>query len=218
MNTTQIYKVEKAHILELRLKDLNILVLFRSTIGIFLRLILILAFIITIFTVITSNTNYLFGIRSYTVLTGSMEPNIPVGSFIFSMKNLGYNVGDVITYKISGETLITHRIVEIQNNGEVLYLTKGDANTVPDSTYITVDKIVGKTYFSLPLIGQISGMLKTPQGLFGAVFLPAVIIVLFELWNIKKEIEKSVEDRILKRMKSQGGAHPHSQLWSESVS
>jgi signal peptidase I len=190
----------------------------KTTIELALRTVLVIAFIITAFTVVTSNTDLLLGIRSYAVLTGSMEPNIPTGSIIYSIKNLGYNLNDVITFKTTGDVLVTHRIVSIENTGEVLYGTKGDANTVADRTKISADKILGKTYFSVPYIGRIAGMLKTPQGLFTVVFLPAILIVLFELWNIKKEIEKSVERRILNSLKKQGGVPPHSTIWSESLS
>jgi signal peptidase I len=191
--------------------------LIKRVLEVTLRTTLLLAFIITAFTVVTSYTDLLFGIRSYTVLTGSMDPTIPVGSIIYNLKNLGYNVGDVVTFKTGKDILVTHRIVEVMSNGEVMYLTKGDANSVPDSSYITADKIIGKTYLSIPFIGRAAGMLKTPSGLLTAVFLPAAVIILFELWNIKKEIEKSVEKRILSRVKQEGGVPPHSQLWSESL-
>lgn len=219
MNTTPtFYTVESQGIMSLRLRDIHLFSVIHTLLGVTLRLVLILAFIITAFTVVTSNTDLLLGIRSYTVLSGSMEPTIPTGSIIYTMKNLGYNLGDVITYKVSEDKLVTHRIVRIKNNGEVVYLTKGDANTAPDAEYVTAEKIVGKTYFSLPVIGRVSGMLKTPAGLFTVVFLPAIVIILFELWNIKKEIEKSVEQRLLQKMKEQGGAQTYSHVWSELLS
>jgi signal peptidase len=219
MNKTQpIYTVEKKGILHLRIRDVKFFRVIGSLISISLRLVLILAFIVTAFTVVTSNTDLLFGIRSYTVLSGSMEPTIPTGSIIYTMKNLGYNLGDVITYKVSEDKLVTHRVVEIKNNGEVLYVTKGDANAAADASAVTADKVLGKTYFFLPFIGRVSGLLKTPAGLFTVVFLPAIVIILFELWNIKKEIEKSVERRILSKLEEQRGAQTYSHVWSELLS
>jgi signal peptidase I len=218
MQNSNIYRIEKTNIFDIRLKNLKILQFMKTTIEISLRIVLVIAFIITAFTVITSNTDLLLGIRSYTVLTGSMEPNLRTGSIIYTVKNLGYNLNDIITFKTAGDVLVTHRVVRIENNGEVQYVTKGDANSINDSTKLTADRIVGKTYFSIPYIGRIAGMLKTPEGLFTVVFLPAILIVLMELWNIKKEIEKAVERRILNKLKEQGGAQTHSGLWSESLS
>jgi signal peptidase len=217
MHKTQIYYKQTTGISDIRLRDVKVLQILKRSIEIALRTILITAFILTTVTVVTSNTELLLGIRSYTVLSGSMEPSIPTGSIIYTMKNLGYNLHDVITFKTAGDQTVTHRVVSIENNGEVLYVTKGDANSSLDGQKVTTDKILGKTYVAIPFIGKLSEILKTPKGLLTAVFLPAVFIILFELWNIKKEIEKSVERRLLQKLKKQGGAHTHS-LWPEHTS
>ena len=55
------------------------------------------------------------GYEEMAVLTGSMEPKYPVGSLIFvKEENLEkLQVGDVITYRLSGDTVVTHRVVEM---------------------------------------------------------------------------------------------------------
>ena len=54
------------------------------------------------------------GIRCYAVLTGSMEPVLPVGSLlvVVPMSFDELKVGQDITYKTAGGT-VTHRIVAI---------------------------------------------------------------------------------------------------------
>lgn len=173
-----------------------------------LRTTLVLALLISVFTVITANTNYL-GIKSFTVLSGSMEPSIMTGSVIYTLKNLGYNNNDVITYKSNTGQTVTHRIVAIENNGEVVYRTRGDANSAVDSSPVTSEMIIGKTYFVIPFIGKVGAVLKDPKGLFMVVFLPAVLVIFYELWMIKKEIEKGVEKRLLSKLEQQG-ISPHS--------
>lgn len=218
MNHTHIITKQKTGILQSRIKNIKAFGIIKKYTEITLRAILIVAFLVTILTVVTSQTNALFNIRSYTVLSGSMEPTIPTGSIIYTHKNLGYNVNDVITFEAAKDQIVTHRVIDIENNGEVQYITKGDANTTIDQSRVTADKILGKTYFFFPYIGKISAMLKTPKGLITVVFFPALLIVLFELWNIKKEIEKGVERRLLHRMKNEGGAHTHSPLWPNTTS
>lgn len=212
---TKTYKTKG--FLDIRLKDINYLSNLRVVFEFTLRSVLIVTVILTALTVVTSNTDKFFGIKSYTVLTGSMEPTIPTGSIIYTMHNLGYNIGDIITFKTSSGKTVTHRVAGVENNGQVMYRTRGDANRVNDQEAITADRIIGKTYLSIPYIGKVSSMLKTPQGLFLSVFLPAMFIILYELWVIKKEIEKGVEKRLLKKLQEQGGAYTHS-LWQESIS
>lgn len=203
--------------LHVRLKDIKLLRTLKTLIEVSMRAVLIVAVLVTAITVVTSNTEAFFGIKSFTVLSGSMEPTLPVGSIIYTQKNLGYNLGDIITFKTSSGMTVTHRVVRVENTGEVIYKTKGDANSSVDSSVVTADKIIGKTYFFLPYIGKISATLKTPQGLIVSVFLPALVVILYELWIIKKEIEKGVEQRLLEKLRQQGEVSTQS-LWLESTS
>ena len=55
-----------------------------------------------------------------------------------------------------------HRVVEIQQTeGARLFVTKGDANPIPDSDPIFPAQIKGKLILSIPKIGWISIYLKT---------------------------------------------------------
>ena len=58
----------------------------------------------------------LAGIDAYMVLSGSMEPAHRTGSLMYVKKDIDTDqleVGDVITFRLSGSTVATHRIVEI---------------------------------------------------------------------------------------------------------
>src|SRR3989344_3457537 len=82
--------------------------------------VLFLLMVITAFTVITSRTSLFFGIKSYTVLTGSMSPTIPTGSVIYTIPATQYTIGDVVTFENKGVN-ITHRIIALvdENNKPV---------------------------------------------------------------------------------------------------
>ncbi len=82
---------------------------------------------------------------------------------------------------------------------EIFYKTKGDANNSADTDLVSSKDIIGKTFVNIPAIGRISGYLKTIPGFLMFIILPTLIFIGFELWNIKKEIEKQTEKRIMER-------------------
>src|SRR5690625_2348524 len=93
-------------------------------------------FTLVIIAVISVKMNgNILGYQFKTVLSGSMEPTIKTGSVI-SIKLLEdsttLNEGDIVTFIKEDETLVTHRIAEVKNNGE-FYITKGDNNRILDN-------------------------------------------------------------------------------------
>lgn len=153
-----------------------------------------------VFTLLTSKTTLLSGIKSYVVVSGSMEPTIPTGSIIYTNKIDFYSKGDVIAYEKENRT-ISHRVLGIEGIGnELYYSTKGDANDSADSDLVSRSEIVGKTFFFVPYLGKIVMAFKTPLGFALGIVLPALLFIFMELWNIKKEIEKSTEKKIMERL------------------
>ena len=72
------------------------------------------------------------GDQIYNVVSGSMEPGIPVGSAIYvqAVEPEAVEEGDVIAF-YSGTSVIAHRVVRNQTvEGE--FTTKGDANEQED--------------------------------------------------------------------------------------
>lgn len=126
----------------------------------------------------------LFGLDVYTVLSGSMEPNIPVGSLIYVQdKNpADLKAGDVITYMASEKTVVTHRIVEVvpdENDPSVLrFRTKGDANNTEDGGLVHSNNILGKQVFHIPLLGYVSSYIQSPPGMYVAIGVGVVILLL----------------------------------------
>ena len=103
----------------------------------------------------------LAGYKGYCVLSASMQPKYSVGSMVYvrhaDMQDI--TTGDVITFYINEDTLVTHRVVgkESESGG---FLTKGDANEVNDGGTVLYDNIVGKVAFSIPLLGYVSSWEK----------------------------------------------------------
>jgi len=127
------------------------------------------------------------------VLSGSMEPAIKTGSIVFVIPFNQYEIGNVITFKNNNkkERSITHRIKNTEVvEGEMFYITKGDANESVDVRKITEDEIIGRTFFWIPYIGYVVDFAKRPTGLMIIILVPGLIIVAGEGKKIFKEIKR----------------------------
>lgn len=166
-----------------------------------LQTILCVFLISAVFLVLTSKRP-VFGFQSMVVLTGSMEPTISVGSIVFVKGASQYQKGDIITFKNTNGNHVTHRLVEmVSDNGTEKYRLKGDANQDADTGLVDKKDIVGKTLFYVPYIGKLSQLLKTPVGFIGLIVVPALAFIGYELRNIKREIERVTEKKVLEKMK-----------------
>lgn len=120
----------------------------------------------------------ILGFRSYTVLSGSMEPEFYPGDMVITQhKNKAdIKVDDIVTYKDKEGVIITHRIIKEIENG---YITKGDNNNVEDADILTEDNIIGEVKFSIPKVGYIMNFLSKPVVVAAEMILLAVFIVLY---------------------------------------
>ena len=132
----------------------------------------------------------LIGLEPYVVLSGSMEPTYHVGSLIY-VKSVDYKelkVGDPITYMISQDTVVTHRIIEVlvdeEDPNTIRYFTQGDANAQPDGTSVHYKNIIGKPVFSIPYLGYVSNYIQNPPGKYVAISGGAILILLVFLPDI----------------------------------
>jgi len=129
------------------------------------------------------------------VFTGSMEPTIPVGSIVVIKPANPETLkeGDIICFKLSQPTSITHRIINITNEG---FITKGDANEEPDTWTVKKENIIGKVTSTIPYIGYIGHFVRTPIGFILLIIIPATLLIITEIRNIIKELKKSRNSKI----------------------
>lgn len=112
-----------------------------------------------------------FGFYMFDVISGSMEPEMPVGSLIYVEKSAPENVkeGDVIAfYGSPGEgSVITHRVTENQAvSGR--FRTKGDANEKEDPLPVSYEDYIGRVVFSVPRLGKWLAYLTSRYGKIAA--------------------------------------------------
>lgn len=149
----------------------------------------------------------LVGLRPFVVLSGSMEPAYPVGSLIY-VKEADYKslaVGDVITFLMDEDTVVTHRIIEIlpdESEPDTLrFVTQGDANDAPDGSTVHYKNILGKPVLTVPGLGYLADYIQHPPGSYVAVSVGAILLLLAFLPDLfAPEGEKSSQPR-------RGGKH-----------
>ena len=116
----------------------------------------------------------LAGYEGYVVVSGSMEPNIPTGSVIYSKKTdpALLQTGDVIVFvnEARGTTPITHRVVTNDPSTGTI-ITKGDANEFADMNPVTYEEVIGKVAAHVPRIGFPVAMFTTVLGKIVAALL-----------------------------------------------
>ena len=121
------------------------------------------------------------GIEQYVVISGSMEPAIPVGSMVYSAQPdpSTLEAGDIIVFysNEAGSTPVTPRVVENHvADGEII--TKGDANAQNDMSPVVYANVLGKLVLHVPMLGYIAAPLGTITGkiAMGCVILAAYLL------------------------------------------
>jgi len=109
-----------------------------------------------------------YKIRVLKVVTSSMEPKIKEGSLVFIKKDNNFKVGDIASYQTSrNNKIITHRITKISKLQDKYYFYfQGDANEIPDPNPISDSEIIGKYFFSIPFLGDITKILGNRKLIF----------------------------------------------------
>ncbi|MBQ7059820.1 MAG: signal peptidase I [Firmicutes bacterium] len=104
------------------------------------------------------------GYDMYNVVSGSMQPAIPVGSVIYVQPSdpAKIKADDVIAFFV-GDSVIVHRVME-NKHLEGVFITKGDANPVEDLSDVPYHDMIGKVVFHIPYIGDFLSIFSTMTG------------------------------------------------------
>lgn len=157
----------------------------RRIISIFENIVIALVALLLVAFIVLKATGFQF----FVVMSGSMEPILPVGSVVL-VQPTPYDdiqVGDDISFVVGEERItVTHRVIEKDENSNTL-TTKGVANNVSDDP-IPASAVIGKVIFDIPFIGRLLYFLSSLQGkiVAGIVVVAWVIITM-----LIKQLEKS---------------------------
>lgn len=145
-----------------------------------------------------------FGHSLFRVVTGSMEPTIPVDALLITEEVDIEEIkeGDIVCFR-SMETnmlgqVITHRVVKVieQESGEIYLETRGDANPSSDGHYVTEKNLIGKvaTYTKEGnIIAAVYATITTPFGFLAFVVFPILLVAGFIMKGSVSSIQKELD-------------------------
>jgi signal peptidase I len=147
-------------------------------------------------------TASIFGYSVLKVVSGSMEPSIHEGDYIYIKRTDtdSLKAGDIISFysqddSIKGE-INTHRISEVLSDGT--FVTKGDANKIEDSVTVQKVSIIGKYYGKLRFFKWLGSFASTKKLLILFVIIPTVCMAVYEVKTIAEIKIYSNRDEALK--------------------
>ena len=116
-------------------------------------------------------------------------------------------IGDVLTFtptEIVQETSVTHRVIDIKNNGGILtFTTKGDAPSITATETFPANNIIGKVTGSSYFLGSLYTNFFSNKPLVATIILiPMAGIMVYEAYKITKIVK---EDKAAKKVKEAEG-------------
>jgi len=119
------------------------------------------------------------------VRSSSMEPAMRAGSLavMLPIDPGDVKVGDIIVFEPpwDPDVIVSHRVIALYHNEQLLFDTKGDATEDSDPYYVPAENVHGKVVFSIPYLGYAASSavryVRTWPGLVFLVCIPAAILI-----------------------------------------
>ena len=141
-------------------------------------------------------------------LTGSMEPAIPVHSLVVVQETDPESLqeGDIITFRATEGSLEgalnTHRITSVyEQDGQLMFRTKGDANAVEDAEPVASVNVVGRVVFVSAALGTVVSLLSNPLVFFPLIVVPLIVLCALEVVKLvktTKEVARAEDEAALR--------------------
>ena len=142
---------------------------------------------------ISNNKITLGGISMYTVVSESMKPKYEIYDMLIAKKvdSSTIKVGDDVVYMGKKSTLkdkiVTHQVIKKEyKNGKYIFQTKGINNDIADPE-IEDRQILAVVVSKSNILSMISHVVNNSYGFYFIIFVPFVILLFFEIVDIKKE-------------------------------
>ena len=149
------------------------------------------------------------GYSLFRVVTGSMEPTLPVGTLLLTEQTDMQDVqmGDIICFQAQESAIfgkmMTHRVVGIHTgaDGALLFETKGDANLAQDGYLVTQTNFVGKVIWYTGagnVLSSILSFVTNKVGFLACIVLPCFLLAGLLLrdcvQNIRQELKLAMDE------------------------
>lgn len=166
------------------------------------------SFLIYFIMQITLNTNN----PMVVVVSGSMEPNLHKGDLLFlkgkdpaTIKSgtIEGKEGDIIvfyTQNLPGfesypNDPIVHRVIDKYNDSGFFFLTKGDANPIPDPGWVPESHILGVVCGRIPYLGWVKIILTDSGLLIPLLVVVSVLLIISIVWDIVRKEDDDVKGK-----------------------
>ncbi len=103
---------------------------------------------------------------------------------------LEVSLGDIINYRteISPNDTATKRVVEVSREEGLQFIVRGDGSGDSQTVTVPADNVLGKVLFSIPYYGYLVDYVQTSLGLILLIFVPGVIIIVYQIIKIAKHL------------------------------
>jgi len=159
--------------------------------------------------VISKGYANVFGFSMFRVVTGSMEPTMPVGALLIcrqvDMDTI--RMGDIICFRTQESAIfgqvVTHRVVGIlqDSNAGLLFETRGDANLAVDGFMVSQTNFLGKVIWhtgASSVLSSVFSFFTNKVGFLACIVLPILLLggLLMKdcVRNIRNELEEAMEE------------------------
>ena len=183
----------------------------QRSISVLVTILLIFAVLLCLYVVIQVLSNgyvNIFGFMMFRVVTGSMEPTIPIGSLLITQEVDFQSIclDDIICFRTQETAIwgkiVTHRVVGAFQaaDGSLLFETKGDANLVSDVFLVNQGNFVGKVIWYTgdgSMLASIFSFFTNKVGFLGCIVFPCLLLAGLIMKdcvaNIRNEMRAALE-------------------------
>lgn len=151
------------------------------------------------------------GIIPMIVLTDSMYPQIQSGDLILCHTENAENIreGDIITFfdpADNGSSVVTHRVRKItkDKNGNLAWVTKGDANNTEDQDVVPAENLVGVYQHRFAKLGNTAMFIQSTQGLILCVICPVLLLAVCDMLRhrMRERSDKKETDALMAELEA----------------
>lgn len=127
-----------------------------------------------------------FGYTPYAVLSGSMEPQYPVGSVVYvtDVDPSSIREGDAVTFLTADGRTATHQAYEVDEDSRLIR-TQGIANVNADGSImhdadpVPFDRVIGTPKLCVPLLGYVANAVSGIAGKATLIILSMAALIPF---------------------------------------
>ena len=146
----------------------------------------------------------IMGYTALRIVTGSMAPTYDVDTLVIVKDTKASEIkkDDVISF-YSADPLLdgavnTHRVVEVrEENGQRVFVTKGDSNNVVDAYNVEEKYLIGKVVYASVILGKLSRIISNPIVFLPVILIPLAVILISNLVStmmLAKKIAREEEE------------------------